>query len=177
MFPGEQRETWTYDEAAKAWYFHRFYDFQPDLNWANPAVRDEIRKVMGFWLELGVSGFRVDAAPFVLEQVDAGVDPGTDGLQILDDWRQHVQWRRGDAVLLCEANVDADELRVLLRRSADGPNDRAHMLFAFLLDARLWLALARRQAGAASSRRCASSPRCRPWRSGRHSCATTTSST
>ena len=67
VFPGEQTETWTYDDKAEAWYFHRFYDFQPDLNWANPAVRDEIGKVMGFWQQLGASGFRVDAAPFVLE--------------------------------------------------------------------------------------------------------------
>ncbi len=50
VFPGEQTETWTFDERAGAWYFHRFYDFQPDLNWSNPAVRAEIGKVMGFWL-------------------------------------------------------------------------------------------------------------------------------
>ena len=67
-----RHETWTYDQTAKAWYFHRFYDFQPDLNWANPEVRDEIKKVMGFWLQLGVSGFRIDAAPFVIEQVAPG---------------------------------------------------------------------------------------------------------
>src|ERR1700712_4045014 len=66
VFPGEQDETWTYDKVARAWYFHRFYGFQPDLNWSNPAVRAEVAKVMAFWLQLGVSGFRIDAAPFVL---------------------------------------------------------------------------------------------------------------
>ena len=75
VFPGQQRETWTWDAAAGAWYFHRFYDFQPDLNWANQAVRDEIKRVMAFWLQVGASGFRIDAAPFVLEEVTPRVDP------------------------------------------------------------------------------------------------------
>src|SRR5579862_4674244 len=50
VFPGSQTETWTHDDAADAWYFHRFYDFEPELNHSNPEVRDEIRKIMGFWL-------------------------------------------------------------------------------------------------------------------------------
>jgi maltose alpha-D-glucosyltransferase/alpha-amylase len=146
VFPGEQTETWSFDDQSKAWYFHRFYEFQPDLNWSNPAVRDEIKKVMGFWLQLGASGFRVDAAPFVLEQVEAGVDPGPMDFSILDDWRQDLQWRTGDAVLLCEANVDADDLVKYCAGRPDGSNDRAHMLFSFLLNTKLWLSLARRDA-------------------------------
>lgn len=146
VFPGEQTETWTFDETARAWYFHRFYDFQPDLNWANPAVRDEIGKVMGFWQQLGASGFRVDAAPFVLEQVVPDVDPAPQDFTILDRWRQDLQWRTGDAVLLCEANVAATEIGRYTGSSPDGPNDRTHMMFSFLLNARLWLALAREQA-------------------------------
>jgi maltose alpha-D-glucosyltransferase / alpha-amylase len=146
VFPGEQTETWSFDDQSKAWYFHRFYEFQPDLNWSNPAVRDEIKKVMGFWLQLGASGFRVDAAPFVLEQVKAGVDPGPMDFSILDDWRQDLQWRTGDAVLLCEANVDADDLVKYCAGRPDGANDRAHMLFSFLLNTKLWLSLARRDA-------------------------------
>ena len=147
VFPGEQHETWTWDETAGAWYFHRFYDFQPDLNWANHEVREEVKKVMGFWLQLGASGFRIDAAPFVLEQVS----PGHSGdrrldFSILDDWRQDLQWRQRDAVLLCEANVDAEELPQYCTSSSGGPNDRAHMLFAFTVNPFLWLALARRQA-------------------------------
>ena len=84
VFPGEQTETWTWNDEAGAWYFHRFYDFQPDLNWRNPAVREEIKKVMGFWLQLGASGFRIDAAPFVLEQVAPGVDPAPKDFSILE---------------------------------------------------------------------------------------------
>lgn len=146
VFPGEQTETWTFDDDAKQWYFHRFYDFQPDLNWANPAVRAEIKKVMGFWLQLGASGFRIDAAPFVLEQVSAEVDPGPLDFSILDDWRQDVQWRNGEAVLLCEANVAPEDLPTYCAAVPGGPNDRAHLMFAFGLNAKLWLALARQDA-------------------------------
>src|SRR5438067_940965 len=67
VFPGVQKAIWTYDRRARAYYYHRFYDFQPDLNIENPAVRLEIQKIMGFWLQLGVSGFRVDAVPFLIE--------------------------------------------------------------------------------------------------------------
>ena len=66
VFPGVQKSTWNYDSEAKAWYFHRFYEFQPDLNTANPEVQAEILKIMGFWIQLGVSGFRMDAVPFVI---------------------------------------------------------------------------------------------------------------
>jgi maltose alpha-D-glucosyltransferase/alpha-amylase len=146
VFPGEQTETWTWDDDAQAWYFHRFFDFQPDLNWRNHAVREEIKKIMGFWLQLGASGFRIDAAPFVLEQVEADRDPGPRDFSILDDWRQDTQWRKADSILLCEANVDRDDLPAYFGSSPGGPNDRAHMLFDFLGNPQMWLALARRDA-------------------------------
>jgi len=146
VFPGEQTETWTWQPEAKAWYYHRFYDFQPDLNWSNPAVREEIKKVMGFWVQLGASGFRIDAAPFVLEQTAPGQDPPPKDFSILDDWRQDLQWRKGDAVLLCEANVEPDDLPQYTAAQPGGPNDRAHMMFSFLLNPRMWLALARSDA-------------------------------
>jgi maltose alpha-D-glucosyltransferase/alpha-amylase len=143
VFPGEQDETWTFDEQAGQWFFHRFYAFQPDLNWGNPEVRDEIRKVMTFWLQMGASGFRIDAAPFVLEQITPGVDPGPKDFRILDEWRADVQWHTGDAVLLCEANVGPEDVPKYCAAAPDGPNDRAHMMFAFLLNAYVWLSLAR----------------------------------
>jgi maltose alpha-D-glucosyltransferase/alpha-amylase len=146
VFPGEQTETWTWHDEAQAWYYHRFYDFQPDLNWTNPDVRAEIKKVMGFWLQLGASGFRVDAAPFVIELVQPGVQAPPKDFGIMDDWRQDVQWRKGDAVLLCEANVEPEQVVHYLAGRPDGPNDRAHMMFNFLLNPRMWLALARSDA-------------------------------
>ncbi len=146
VFPGEQTETWTYDRTAGEWYFHRFYDFQPDLNWTNPDVRAEIKKVMAFWLQLGAAGFRIDAAPFVLEQIRPGAESGPLDFKILDDWRQDVQWQEGQAILLCEANVSADDLPKYCAAVEGGPNDRAHMLFAFGLNIKVWLALARQDA-------------------------------
>jgi maltose alpha-D-glucosyltransferase/alpha-amylase len=143
VFPGEQSETWTFDEQAQAWYFHRFYDFQPDLNWANPAVRTEMEKVMGFWLQMGAAGFRIDAAPFIIEMVKPGVDSAPKDFSIMDSWRQETQWRRGDSVLLCEANLPPSEIGTFVGSRPDGPSDRAQMMFDFLLNPRLWLALAR----------------------------------
>ena len=68
-FPGEQKSTWTYDEVAGQWYMHRYFDFMPDLNITEPNVRDEMNKVLGFWLELGISGFRVDSLQFMIETI------------------------------------------------------------------------------------------------------------
>ena len=144
VFPGEQDATWSWDDQAQAWYFHRFYDFQPDLNWANPAVRAEILRVMGFWIALGVSAFRIDAAPFVLELVSPGGDDERD-FGILDEWRHFAQWRRGDVVLLGEANVSPNDVpRYFGGSEADA--DRMHMLFDFVRNPRLFLALARQDA-------------------------------
>lgn len=127
--PGIQQATWTYDEVAGEWYFHRFMAAQPDLNIANPAVRDEIRKIVGFWLQLGVSGFRVDAVPYLIEQ--QGVD------QELRQLREFLSWRRGDAILLAEANVDLDQVL-----SYFGDGTKMHMLFNFLLTESMMAAFA-----------------------------------
>jgi maltose alpha-D-glucosyltransferase/alpha-amylase len=142
VFPGEQETTWSYDRTAKAWYFHRFYQFQPDLNFAHPAVRAEIKKIMAFWLQLGVAGFRIDAAPFLIEYTEPGNPDPPKHLEALTELRQHVQWRRGDAVLLAEANVDPDQLMPYFADEGGSAN-RLHMLFDFMLNGRLMLALAR----------------------------------
>jgi maltose alpha-D-glucosyltransferase / alpha-amylase len=146
VFPGEQSETWSFDDQAGAWYFHRFYNFQPDLNFTNPDVRAEVGKIMGFWLQLGAAGFRIDAAPFILEQVTPGVDAGPQDFAILDSWRQETQWQVGDSILLCEANVPPSDVSRFVGSRTDGPSDRALMLFDFLLNPRAWLALARSDA-------------------------------
>jgi maltose alpha-D-glucosyltransferase/alpha-amylase len=108
VFPGTQKTTWSFDDAAGMWYFHRFYDHQPDLNTQHPAVRHEIARIMGYWLALGVSGFRMDAVPFLIERKGAGVEPVKD-FGLLQEMRRFLQWRSGDAVLLAEANVPPDE--------------------------------------------------------------------
>jgi maltose alpha-D-glucosyltransferase/alpha-amylase len=142
VFPGVQKETWTWDEEAGAWYFHRFYDFQPDLNMANPAVRDEVARIMKFWLQLGVAGFRMDAVPFVIELTEPNQPDPPKDFGYLNEFRQVLSWQRGDAVILAEANVPPDQLVEYF-----GDGDRLPMLFNFLLNQHLFLGLARSDAG------------------------------
>ncbi|MFF3864911.1 alpha-amylase family protein [Micromonospora sp. NPDC001898] len=142
VFPGEQKETWSYDRTAKAWYYHRFYKYQPDLNFNNPQVRAEVKKIVSFWLQLGVSGFRMDAVPFIIELTEPGNPNSPKDFEYLTELRQHVQWRRGDAVLLAEANVEPDQLPTFFG-DGSGSGNRIHMLFDFMLNGRLVLALAR----------------------------------
>ncbi|HEX4766276.1 MAG TPA: alpha-amylase family protein [Lichenihabitans sp.] len=143
VFPGVQKTTWTYDKAAKAYYFHRFYDFQPDLDTANPAVQAEILKIMGFWIELGVSGFRMDAVPFVIASKGAGVTKPHENFDMLRSFREFLQWRCGDSIILAEANVlpDTD----LDYFGDDG--DRMQMMFNFQVNQTLFYALAAADCG------------------------------
>jgi maltose alpha-D-glucosyltransferase/alpha-amylase len=143
VFPGEQRDTWSYHRHGKAWYYHRFYDFQPDLNLRHPEVRAELKKIIGYWLQLGVSGFRIDAAPFIIELTEPGNPNCPKDFEFLTELRQHTSWRRADAVLLAEANVEPDQL-VRYFGDGGGSANRLHMLFDFMLNGRLMLALARR---------------------------------
>jgi maltose alpha-D-glucosyltransferase/alpha-amylase len=137
VFPGVQKTTWTKDEVSGSYYFHRFYEFQPDLNTQNPQVQEEIRKVMGFWLELGVSGFRMDAIPFVIER--KGPDKKhAPRYEMLRDMREFLQWRCGDAIILAEANVTPD----LGMAYFGDDGDRLHMMFNFWVNQRLFYALA-----------------------------------
>jgi maltose alpha-D-glucosyltransferase/alpha-amylase len=137
VFPGPQKTTWTKDPVAGMYYFHRFYDFQPDLNTQNPQVQEEIRKIMGFWLELGVSGFRMDAIPFVIQT--KGADRRhAERYEMLRDMREFLQWRAGDAIILAEANVTPDH--DVHYFGEDG--DRLQMMFNFWVNQRLFYALA-----------------------------------
>jgi maltose alpha-D-glucosyltransferase/alpha-amylase len=142
VFPGVQETTWTYDEAAGAWYMHRFFDHQPDLNIANPAVREEIERIMGFWLQLGATGFRLDAVPFLVEY--RGVEPPEDRRdphRYLVELRDFLDWREAESVLLAEANIEMDDLDAYF-----GAGDRIQMIFNFLLNQHVFLALARGEA-------------------------------
>jgi maltose alpha-D-glucosyltransferase/alpha-amylase len=137
VFPGEQTTTWTFDKTAGQYYFHRFYAHQADLNTWNPYVRAEIQKIMGFWVQLGVSGFRLDAVPFVIEKKGPGVAHQMD-FNLLKEMREFLQWRSGDAVMLAEANVPPDESLEYF-----GPEgDRLQMMLNFAVNQRLFYALA-----------------------------------
>jgi maltose alpha-D-glucosyltransferase / alpha-amylase len=137
VFPGVQQSTWTYDRVARAYYHHRFHAFQPDLNTEHPAVQEEIRKIMGFWLQLGVSGFRVDAVPFIIETIPGQGSPLM-RFDYLRDLHDFLQWRTGDGILLAEANIlPADNLNYF------GPEgDRMHMILNFQVNQTMFYAFA-----------------------------------
>jgi maltose alpha-D-glucosyltransferase/alpha-amylase len=145
VFPGQQKGVWAYDRKAKQYYLHRFYGHQPDLNIANPAVREEIARIIGFWLQVGVSGFRVDAVPFLLELEGVPDAPTVDPHQYLKELRAFLQRRQGDAILLGEVNLPPDEQR---RYFGDEDGDELHLVFNFSVMQRIYLGLARHDATA-----------------------------
>jgi maltose alpha-D-glucosyltransferase / alpha-amylase len=138
VFPGVQKTTWSYDKEARAYYFHRFYDFQPDLNTSNPRVQAEILKIMGFWIQQGVSGFRMDAVPFIISTKGANVSRPKEQWDMLRTFREFLQWRQGDCIILAEANVLPEtDLEYF---GKDG--ERMHMMFNFQVNQHLFYALA-----------------------------------
>src|SRR5712671_153884 len=138
VFPGVQKTIWTYQPDAKAYYFHRFYDFQPDLNTSHPEVQAELLKIMGFWIQLGVSGFRMDAVPFIISTKGADVREPEEQYDMLRMFREFLQWRQGDCIALAEANVLPEtDLEYF---GDDG--DRMHMMFNFQVNQNLFYALA-----------------------------------
>src|SRR4051794_21415163 len=139
-FPDKETSNWQRDRRTGQYYLHRFYRFQPDLNISSPAVRDEICKVAGFWLALGVSGFRMDAVPFLceLDGISHPIDGDPKGW--LRSLRAFVGRRNGQAMLLGEVNA---ALRELSSYFGDEDGDALHMEFAFMMNQSLWLSLAR----------------------------------
>jgi maltose alpha-D-glucosyltransferase / alpha-amylase len=137
VFPGVQKSTWSYDKIARSWYFHRFYNFQPDLNTSNAYVQAEILKIMGFWIQLGVVGFRMDAVPFIISTKGARAKT-VEQYDMLRAFREFLQWRKGDAIILAEANVLPETDMEYF--GADG--DRMHMMFNFQVNQNLFYAMA-----------------------------------
>ncbi|KAB2343636.1 alpha-amylase family protein [Actinomadura rudentiformis] len=143
-FPDREQSLWQYEERTGQYYFHRFYKHQPDLNLTNPAVRDEIARIVGFWMELGLSGFRVDAVPFMLEttgQPDAERLP--DPHEYLADLRAFMARRSGEAVLLGEVNLTYPETMPYYGEE----RDELTMCFDFVGMQKLYLSLARGDVG------------------------------
>jgi trehalose synthase len=146
VFPDQEDSIWQLDERTGEWYLHRFYRHQPDLNVANPAVRDEIAKVMGFWLELGLSGFRVDAVPYLLGTegvAERAEEQFADPHEYLRALRAFLGRRTGDGVLLGEVNLPFAE-QVAFFGGDDG--DELTMCFDFVGMQKLYLSLARGEA-------------------------------
>jgi trehalose synthase len=143
VFPDQENSNWAFDEEAGRWYMHRFYSHQPDLNVANPEVRDEIAQVAGFWLEQGLSGFRVDAVPFLIEPSGAPDEARGDPHELLRDLRRFIGRRNGEAVLLGEVNLAPDEQRKFF---GDEDGDELQLVFSFTVNQAMFLALAREDA-------------------------------
>jgi maltose alpha-D-glucosyltransferase/alpha-amylase len=138
VFPGQQETTWSWDEQAQSYYFHRFYKHQPELNITCPAVCREIEKITGFWLELGVTGFRVDALPFLLELKGLPHADGRDPYDYLREMRYHLQTLCGDVCIMAEANLAPEEVPHYF-----GDGDKIQMSFNFYVNQHFFLALAR----------------------------------
>lgn len=137
VFPGVETSSWQYDPVAGAYYWHFFYRFQPDLNQQNERVRAEFRRVMGFWLDLGVDGFRLDATALLIS-AKATPDPLAHlDHTILREMHDFVHSRNPDAILLAEADAPPDRLDEFF-----GDESGMNLIFNFLLSANLFLALA-----------------------------------
>jgi trehalose synthase len=139
---GATEDKWTWDDEAGQYYNHSFAPFQPDLNIANPAVRDEIAKIAGFWLALGASGFRMDAVPFLVQEVGDDDEDPDEGKRWLHDLREYATRRRGDMMLMGEANVAMDAIESYF----EDRGDALHLQLGFLINQRVWLSLARGEA-------------------------------
>jgi trehalose synthase len=139
----DESTNWTFSEEAGQYYQHQFAPFQPDLNIVNPSVRHEITKTVGFWLTLGVSGFRMDAVPFLVQVIEASSETEAGaGKRWLHSLREYAMRRRGEVMLMGECNVAKDEVESFF----EDHGDALHLQLAFLINQRLWLSLARGEA-------------------------------
>ena len=136
IFTDTERSNWAWDPATKQYYWHRFFSHQPDLNYDNPAVREEIWKVMQFWLDIGVDGFRVDAVPYLIEREGTSCENLPETHDILKFLRRRLDEHYTGKVLLAEANQWPEDVRHYF-----GDNDEFHMAVHSPIMPRMFMAL------------------------------------
>jgi len=136
IFIDTELSNWAWDPVSKAYYWHRFFSHQPDLNYDNPAVREEIWKVMKFWLDLGVDGFRVDAVPYLVEREGTSCENLPETHDVLKELRARLDANFTGRVLLAEANMWPEDVRPYF-----GEGDEFHMSFHFPIMPRMFMAL------------------------------------
>jgi maltose alpha-D-glucosyltransferase/alpha-amylase len=136
IFRDTEMSNWAWDPVSKAYYWHRFFSHQPDLNYDNPAVREEIWRVMRFWLELGVDGFRADAVPYLVEREGTSCENLPETHEVMRDLRRRVDAEFPGRMLLAEANMWPEDVRPYF-----GDGDGFHMAFHFPLMPRMFMAL------------------------------------
>lgn len=137
VFPGVQETIWTYDSLAGAYYYHRFYDFQPDLNMQHPDVQAEVKKIIAYWINLGLSGFRLDGAPFFIEVPDTRGDAFDRQFSLLNEMCAFVKTQRADAIVLGEANVPPAENIHYFGKHGEGLD----MIFNFFVNQQVFYTL------------------------------------
>ncbi len=136
IFTDTEKSNWTWDPVAKAFYWHRFFSHQPDLNFDNPLVRKEILAVVQYWLDLGIDGFRLDAIPYLVERDGTSCENLPETHEVLRELRREVQQKDPSCLLLAEANQWPADVRAYF-----GDGDECHMAFHFPLMPRIFMAL------------------------------------
>ncbi len=136
IFKDFEASNWTFDREAGAFYWHRFYSHQPDLNYDNPRVRKDITRVMDFWLSLGVDGLRLDAVPYLYERQGTNCENLPETHAFLKKLRAHVDSRFRNRMLLAEANQWPEDAVAYF-----GDGDECHMAYHFPIMPRIFMAL------------------------------------
>ncbi len=136
IFKDFETSNWAWDPVAKAYYWHRFYSHQPDLNFDNQAVHDALQKVCDFWLSMGVDGLRLDAIPYLYEREDTNCENLAETHEYLRRLRAHVDAKFPNRMLLAEANQWPEDAVAYF-----GKGDESHMSFHFPLMPRMFMAL------------------------------------
>ena len=136
IFVDTELSNWAWDPVSKAYYWHRFFSHQPDLNFDNPAVRAEIWNVMKFWLEMGVDGFRLDAVPYLMEREGTSCENLPETHEVIKELRAKLDQQFPGRMFLAEANQWPADLGPYF-----GDSDEFHMAFHFPLMPRMFMAL------------------------------------
>lgn len=136
IFLDTEPSNWSWDDEAKLYYWHRFYASQPDLNYDDPGLRAEILKILSFWLEMGVDGFRADAVPYLFEREGTNCENLPETLEYLKELRAFVDQNYPGRILLCEANQWPDDVRRYF-----GNGDIFQMGFHFPVMPRIYMAM------------------------------------
>ena len=136
IFQDFESSNWTWDAEAQAYYWHRFYSHQPDLNYDNPAVQEEVFRIIDFWIDLGVDGFRLDAVPYLFERDGTNCENLPETHAYLKKLRAHVEKKNPQVMLLAEANMWPED-----SASYFGDGDECHMNYHFPIMPRMFMAL------------------------------------
>ncbi len=141
IFLDTEKSNWTWDEEAGAYFWHRFYSHQPDLNFDNPKVLDEVLSVMHFWLDAGIDGLRLDAIPYLIERDGTSNENLAETHDVLKKIRNDLDAHYEGKMLLAEANMWPEDTQQYFGEK-DGRTDECHMAFHFPLMPRMYMAVA-----------------------------------